>query len=191
MENTKGRKISTANLALCGLFTALVAIGAFIQIPIPYMDYFTLQFFFVLLAGIILGGKRAAMSVGCYVLIGLFGVPVFAAGGGFSYVLRPSFGYLLGFILAAFVVGKLCEKMKTGYRSYFLACLAGFAVTYALGIVYKYMILNFYTGTPITWAVILISCFPLDMPGDFILCILASGLGLRLKKSGLSLPDPD
>ena len=40
-------------MVLCGMFTALVAIGAFIQIPVPYMDYFTLQFFFVLLAGLI------------------------------------------------------------------------------------------------------------------------------------------
>lgn len=41
-------------MVLCAMFTALVAVGAFIQIPVPYMDYFTLQFFFVLLAGLIL-----------------------------------------------------------------------------------------------------------------------------------------
>ena len=62
------------------------------------MDYFTLQFFFVLLAGIILGGKRGALAVGCYVALGLIGIPIFAAGGGIGYIFRPSFGYLLGFI---------------------------------------------------------------------------------------------
>lgn len=58
------------------MFTALVAVGAFIQIPVPYMDYFTLQFFFVLLAGLILGGNKGAISVGCYVLLGLIGIPI-------------------------------------------------------------------------------------------------------------------
>ena len=82
-------------MVLCGMFAALVAIGAFIQIPVPYMDYFTLQFFFVLLAGLILGADKGAISVGCYVLLGLVGVPIFAAGGGIGYIFRPSFGYLL------------------------------------------------------------------------------------------------
>ena len=87
-------------MVLCGMFAALVAIGAFIQIPVPYMDYFTLQFFFVLLAGLILGADKGAISVGCYVLLGLVGVPIFAAGGGIGYIFRPSFGYLVGFIVS-------------------------------------------------------------------------------------------
>lgn len=184
METTAAKKISTKSLVLCGMFTALVAIGAFIQVPVPYMDYFTLQFFFVLLAGLILGGRKGALAVGCYVLLGLIGLPVFAAGGGPGYVLRPSFGYLIGFVAAAFVTGLISEKQKFSYKSHLLACLAGFAVTYGIGIAYKYMILNFYADTPATLAVVFLSCFPLDMPGDLILCVLASGVGIRLKKAG-------
>ena len=184
METVTGKKLSTKNLVLCGMFTALTAIGAFIQVTIPYMDYFTLQFFFVLLAGLVLGGNKGALSVGCYVLLGLLGLPVFAAGGGIGYVLRPSFGYLLGFVVTAYVTGTLSERLKACPKNFFLSCIAGFAVTYGIGIAYKYMILNFYTDTPATWAVIFLSCFPLDMPGDFILCILASGVGLRLRKAG-------
>ena len=65
-------------LTLCGLFTALTAIGAFIQISIPvepFPMHFTLQFFFSLLAGFVLGGRLGALSVGIYLLIGLCGVP--------------------------------------------------------------------------------------------------------------------
>ena len=182
MERVKTQKLSTNHIVLCGMFTALVAIGAFIQIPVPYMDYFTLQFFFVLMAGLILGGKLGGISIACYVILGLIGLPIFAAGGGIGYVVRPSFGYLLGFIVAAFVTGALSEKFKVNYRNYLISCLAGFIVTYAIGIVYKYMILNFYADTPATLAVIFLSCFPLDMPGDFVLCLLASAVGLRLRK---------
>lgn len=174
-------------MVLCGMFAALVAIGAFIQIPVPYMDYFTLQFFFVLLAGLILGADKGAISVGCYVLLGLVGVPIFAAGGGIGYIFRPSFGYLVGFIVSAYVTGKVCEKLKASYKNYLLACLAGFVVTYAIGIVYKFIILNFYAHTPATLGVIILSCFPLDMPGDFVLCLLAAGVGLRMRKSGFYL----
>lgn len=180
-------KLSTRSMVLGAMFAALVAAGAFIRIPVPYMDYFTLQFFFVLLAGILLGGKTAALSVGCYVLLGLAGVPVFAAGGGIGYVLRPSFGYLIGFIAAAFVTGTLLRRVRLSYTSCLLSCLAGFAVTYAVGILYKYMILNFYANTPATLWIVFLSCFPLDMPGDLVLCLTAAWVGLRLKKAAPSL----
>lgn len=133
------------------------------------------------------GADKGAISVGCYVLLGLVGVPIFAAGGGIGYIFRPSFGYLVGFIVSAYVTGKVCEKLKESYKNYLLACLAGFVVTYAIGIVYKFIILNFYAHTPATLGVIFLSCFPLDMPGDFVLCLLAAGVGLRMRKSGFYL----
>ncbi len=180
-KEKNARLLTTKEMVLCGMFTALVAVGAFIQIPVPYMDYFTLQFFFVLLAGIVLGGKIGAVAVGVYVLLGLLGVPIFAAGGGIGYVLRPSFGYLVGFIVTAFVTGTLCRKMKNTYAGYLTACLAGLVVTYVIGIAYKFMILNLYMKTPTPILVILLSCFPLDMPGDFVLCLAASAVGKRLR----------
>ncbi|MEA4988261.1 MAG: biotin transporter BioY, partial [Anaerovorax sp.] len=79
---TFANKIKTKKLVLCSLFSALIAVGAFIQIPVPFMDYFTLQFLFVLLAGMILGSKLGMISVAVYVAAGLAGFPIFAAGGG-------------------------------------------------------------------------------------------------------------
>ena len=100
------------DLTVCGLFTALTAVGAFIKIVIPVgadTMNFTLQWFFVLLAGLLLGSRRAFLSVSTYLLIGLMGIPVFARGGGPSYLIRPTFGFLLGFALAAYVMGKLVD----------------------------------------------------------------------------------
>lgn len=179
-EEGKSR-MSTYTLVLCSMFTALVAAGAFIQIPVPYMDYFTLQFGVVLLAGMVLGPKYGPLSVAVYVLLGLIGLPIFAAGGGFSYVLRPSFGYLLGFMAAAFVTGLVCQGGKPGFVRYLLGALAGFGVTYLIGLTYKYCILNFYLHTPATWLVVLASCFPLDMPGDLLLCVLSALIGPRFR----------
>jgi biotin transport system substrate-specific component len=168
-------KSKTLTMSRCALFTALVAIGAYIQIPVPFMDYFTLQFFFVLLAGMILGAKQGAISVGLYVLIGLLGVPVFAAGGGIVYIFKPSFGYLLGFIAAAYVVGCTVKKINAGtVRGYLLSAFAGFIITYAIGLTYKFLILNVYLKTPTTFMIVILSCFPVDMPGDIFLCIMSA-----------------
>ena len=89
--------MKTREMILTGLFAALTAVGAFIKVPVPVCP-FTLQFLFTTLAGVLLGGKLGACAVGIYVMLGLAGLPIFAGGGGISYVLQPTFGYLIGFI---------------------------------------------------------------------------------------------
>lgn len=176
------RKTTTLEMVLCGMFAALTAIGAFIQIPVPGMDYFTLQFFFVLMAGMLLGRKLGALAVGVYVLLGLFGLPIFAAGGGFTYVLRPSFGYLLGFIVTAYVAGLLVEKTALkGLKKYLVSAFAGFAVCYLIGLTYKYFMLNFYVGEATSLWLVILDCFPIDMPGDIVLSIVSSACALKLR----------
>lgn len=175
------KKFKSKELVLCSLFSALIAVGAFIQIPIPFMDYFTLQFLFVVLAGMILGSKLGMLSVAVYVAVGLVGFPVFAAGGGIGYIFRPSFGYLIGFIVAAFVVGLLCEKVSAfTFRQYLFAALAGMLTTYAIGFAYKYGILNFYMGEMTPLSLIFLSALPLDIPGDTALCVVGASIALRL-----------
>ena len=95
----------------CGLFTALIAVGAFIKIPIPVVP-FTLQYLFTLLAGLLLGSRRGSLSVIAYVILGLAGLPIFSEGGGLWYIFKPSFGYLIGFCAGTFLTGYLAEHMK-------------------------------------------------------------------------------
>ena len=75
----------TLMLVLTALFAALTAIGAFFKIPFA-LAAISLQFLFTAIAGILLGAGYGALSQAVYVLIGLVGVPIFALGGGFSYV---------------------------------------------------------------------------------------------------------
>lgn len=106
-ESKKNTKMKTKELVFCGLFVALTAIGAFIQVPVPGMDYFTLQF-----------------------------LP---------------------------------------------ACFGGFVMCYGIGLIYKYLMLNLYVGEKTAFALVIADCFPLDMPGDIVLCILASIVAVRLR----------
>ena len=94
------------SLILAALLGALTAIGAWLQIPVGITSI-TLQFLFTAFAGVLLGWKWGAVSQLLYVAIGLLGLPVFTQGGGIGYVLQPSFGFLLGLIPAAAVIGCL------------------------------------------------------------------------------------
>ncbi len=174
-------KIKTTGVCICALFTALTAVGAFIRIPIPYME-FTLQFLFTTLAGLLLGAKRGAASVGAYVVLGLIGLPIFAGGGGLFYVLRPSFGYLIGFIVGTYVTGKIANSVPIPSLKRVLAAnFAGLGIVYAFGIVYFYIASNLWTeGGAISIGMCLLYCFVLAVPGDIVLCVLAAVLGKRL-----------
>ena len=175
------------DLTVCGLFTALTAVGAFIKIVIPVgadTMNFTLQWFFVLLAGLLLGSKRAFLSVSTYLLIGLMGIPVFARGGGPAYLLRPTFGFLLGFALAAYAMGKICEWMHSSKPgTWIFAATVGYVIYYGMGILYFYFITHWIVVTPNTvgWgAIFAVYCLPTMFP-DGVLCVLAIMVAGRLR----------
>lgn len=179
MENTES-VFTVKETVLFALFTALIAIGAFIRIPVPVCP-FTLQLLFTTLAGLILGSKRGALSVALYVGLGLLGIPVFTSGGGPSYIFQPTFGYLLGFIAGAYVTGYMAERARVrSFGSILLANLAGLMVVYLFGMVYVYIINTYYLGTPIGIWPIVLYCFILAVPGDICLCVLAAGLSRKL-----------
>lgn len=181
------RRGGTKELAVCGLFSALIAVGAFMKIVIPTgadTMNFTLQWLFVLLAGLLLGSRRAFFSVATYLVIGLVGFPVFARGGGPAYLLRPTFGFLLGFALAAFAIGKVCELLhSTKPRASLLAATVGYVIYYGMGMIYFYFITHVVVVTPNTvgWgAIFLIYCLPTMVP-DYLLCVFAIWLAGRLR----------
>lgn len=175
------QKITTREMTLCALFTVLTAVGAFIRIPIPVVP-FTLQFLFTMMAGLLLGGRLGAVSVGLYALLGLAGLPIFAEGGGFWYLLKPSFGYILGFVAGSYVTGKMTERPEQlTFGNVLAANFAGLAIVYGMGMFYYYIISNFVIDAPIGLWPLFLYCFLLAVPGDICLCFLAAGLALRLR----------
>ncbi len=179
--------LNAKSITLVALFAALSALGAFIRVPMGLIS-FTLQTFFVTLAGLLLGPRLGALSVGIYVLIGLLGVPVFTQGGGPAYVLQPTFGYLLGFVLCAWLVGKLTQGEKCSFSALFAASCAGLAVVYALGMLYFALITTVYLGAPRPAQTILIYCCLIFLPGDLLSCTLACLIRKKLPRSVCSVP---
>ena len=176
-----GRRITTKDMIMCALFTALIAVGAFIKVPVPVVP-FTLQFLFTMLAGLIMGGRLGAISVGLYAVLGLVGLPIFAEGGGIWYVLKPSFGYIIGFALGSLVTGLMVEKQKNLTMGRLLAAnFTGLAIVYACGMIYYYIICNFVIGTPIAFWPLFLYCFLLAVPGDICFCFVGAFLAKRLR----------
>ena len=185
--------MKTKGVIYCGLFTALIAVGAFIKIPIPVVP-FTLQYLFTMLAGLLLGpvngvlaglllGSRlGTVSVLSYMLLGLAGLPIFSEGGGLWYVFKPSFGYIIGFAVGTFVTGWIAEHMeKKTIARYLLANLAGLFCVYAVGMIYYYIICNFVINTPIAAGPLFLYCFVLAVPGDIALSILGAVVAKRVR----------
>ncbi|HIT64873.1 MAG TPA: biotin transporter BioY [Candidatus Ventrimonas merdavium] len=188
--HTKTRKNLPRELAISGLFAALIAAGAFIQVTIPVQPYpmhVTMQWFFVLLAGLLLEPKLAAGSVGTYLLIGLCGVPVFASGGGPAYLLRPTFGFLLGFLAAAWGMAVCCKQMRFSAAGRIVPALLGLFVYYAVGVLYFYMISNYVIAMPVGWKVVLVNCCLLTVGADFLLCLLAAAAAGRMRPAVAAL----
>lgn len=176
------KKSKVYDMTWCALFTVLIIVGAFIKIPIPVCP-FTLQFFFTTMAGVILGPKRGAISVSLYTILGLIGLPVFAEGGGFWYILKPTFGYMIGFIVGSFVTGILINKLKESKINAFISAFTGLLFVYAIGMIYYYLIGNFVVNSPIGLWPLFLYCFILAVPGDIVLCIIVALTGARIKKA--------
>lgn len=180
MDTNKKTLGNPKKLALCGLFVALIAVGTFIKIPIPVVP-FTLQFLFTMMAGLFLGPTAGAVCVLVYMLLGLVGLPIFAEGGGLFYVLKPSFGYIIGFVVGTYVTGFMVKRSKKlTYPSVLIANFAGLFFVYLFGMVYYYIISNYVIMTPIGLWPLFLYCFILAVPGDIALCLLGAYLGTRL-----------
>lgn len=172
--------LNVKNMILCALFVALIAIGAFIKIPVPVCP-FTLQLLFTALAGLLLGARLGFTAVTVYVVVGLIGIPVFTQGGGPSYILQPTFGYLVGFAVGSYVIGLLTEKIaRPSLMRLLTVNFINLFIVYLFGMVYVYAINEFYLNTPIGIWPLFLYCFILAVPGDIVLCIIAAFIGRKL-----------
>jgi biotin transport system substrate-specific component len=164
-----------------GLIAALGLPGAFSvlgsSVPI------TLQTLGVMLVGSLLGARRGALAVLTLLVLVAAGLPLLAGGrGGLGVFVGPSAGYLVGWVLGAWVIGRLVERGRPGYRwgRGLTANLAGgVAVVYAVGVPVQ----AWRTGVPLPETAVLAAAF---VPGDLVKAVLATGVAANVHRA---LPD--
>lgn len=134
-----GEPTALAQAAWITFFAAMTAFGAQVEIPHQPVPY-TLQTFFVLLAGALLGKRNGALSQLLYLTAGFIGLPVFSSGGfGLAKIIGPTGGYLLSFPVAAFVVGYLVENHRK-FMWLLLSMVVGLLVIFSLGTIHLYFV---------------------------------------------------
>lgn len=183
-------KLTVKNLILTALFSALMAAGTFVRIPFPLLPV-TLQPFICALAGMVLGPRLGALSMIVYTCLGLAGLPVFANGGGIAYVLDKNFGFILGFIAGAAVIGKISSlQKKFTLLNNLKALMPGLAVIYTVGIAYMLLIMRAYMGNEQASLIFLLGANLPYIIKDIVLYIIIAAAGVSVMPAiRKALPD--
>lgn len=182
-------KLRTTDLTAAAMFVALMAVGANITSIAPFLVVggvpITLQTFFAILAGVVLGSRLGAIAMMVYAFVGLVGVPVFAQfGGGFGTFLKPTFGFIVSYVFTAYITGYIIEKMRNTVGVFVFAALAGMALNYVFGTNWMYAAYKVWASAPdgftykMAWLWMVV-----PLPKDIILAILAGVMGLRIKRT--------
>ncbi len=175
-------KLTIKEITLSAIFASSIAIGAMIKIPFPLVPI-TLQLLMVNLTGLLLGKKCSVLAVSTYLIMGLIGLPVFAGGGGLMYIMKPTFGYLLGFLLGVFCSNLYLSPIKEKTTmTYMVAGIITMTCVYSLGLTYFFVISNFYLLKEINWSKLLMGGFLMTLPSDILMCFIGSILAKRLEK---------
>lgn len=169
-------------IATSGLFIALMIISARISIPIGPISI-TMQFLVTNLCFLLLGKKWGGVATLLYLILGLFGLPIFNGGGGFAYALKPSFGFLIGFLVGGFVGAWFREKTgKTNFATYMIASLIDMLIMDVIGVVYGAIIMYGYMhSTTGVWQFFMAMLIPF-IPIDLAKCAVGSLICPKLSK---------
>ncbi|ATP41306.1 BioY family transporter [Solibacillus sp. R5-41] len=190
---SKTSNLKTIDLVYSALFATLIMIGANITTFAPFLVVggvpITLQTFFAVLAGLVLGSRKGAIACTVYMLIGLAGAPVFAQFmGGPSILLKPTFGFIATFIISAYVAGLIVEHFQTRI-AYVTAALTATAINYVLGTTWMYFAYKLWAAAPDGFSYKMAWLWMLPpMPKDIILAIFAGFFAFRIQKTLKLIP---
>ncbi|MDX8047558.1 biotin transporter BioY [Gracilibacillus sp. S3-1-1] len=187
----KSKHFTALDLTIGSIFIALMAVGANITSIAPFMVVggvpITLQTFFAILAGLILGSRMGTIAMIAYTLLGLAGAPIFSQfSGGISTILSPTFGFILSYIIMAYVTGKIVEK-KRSLPLYLIASFVALIINYLIGTNWMYGAYLFWFDAPSSFSYKLVWYWmAVPLPKDVILTICAGVFAYRMENRILS-----
>lgn len=167
------------NMALCGLFTAVLAICAWISVPMGD-TVITLQTFGIFLTLGLLGGKRGTVTVLVYLLLGAIGAPVFSGfRGGLGALLGTTGGYIFGFMSTS-ILYWIMTSIKDTPRIRLIAMVLGLFLCYFCGS--WWYLTRYLTAAQTTLGLVLLKCVVPYLIPDAIKLTLAWILTGKLKR---------
>lgn len=173
-------KAKIKEIILILALTMAMCVSSHIKIlafPVP----FTMQVFIAALCGFMLTGKKTVIPLITYLIYGLAGAFVFANGGGIGYVLSPTFGYVIGFIAMAYIIGNMMERnqgKEITFKKLLGIGMIGLFAMYILGASYLYMML----GTTLSFIDAITQGILIFIPYDILKLLMATEITKRIIK---------
>lgn len=184
-------RLRTIDITYGAVFVCLMAIGANVTAWFPFLAVpiggatvpVSLQTFFAILAGLVLGKRLGTFSMMTYALIGYAGVPVFANfSGGLTSLVSPSGGFIISFIFVAFFTGFVAERFThPTVVPYSIAAITGLIVNYGIGVTYMYIAMNTWLELPISYGLAWSGMIPFLMK-DLGLSVLSAFFMVAISK---------
>ena len=167
---------SVRTMSFCAVSSAVMCILGPMSIPIGTVPVsFTNLVIYASL--FVIGKKRTVLSVAVYLLLGIFGLPVFSGySGGFGKLMGPTGGYLIGFVLLAFIGGVFIEKSNGSSIISFAGLVLGTAVSYFFGTAWFVCLMN------CTWSYAFAVCVLPFIAVDIVKIILALSVGPKIRR---------
>lgn len=185
------KDLKAIDLTFGAVFVCLMTVGANIAVWFPMLAIpiggasvpISLQTFFAILAGLMLGRKLGSISMITYILVGVAGVPVFAnMSAGPMALISPTGGFIISFVFIAFFSGLIAELgKKPSTPIYSVAALVGLIFNYGIGVTYMYIAMNTWLELQITYQMAWIGMIPFLIK-DTALAVLAAVFMVNLAK---------
>lgn len=142
--------------------------------------YYVPQIPAVLFTGAMLGYRVGMFAILVYLIIGLVGFPVFASGGGLFYYLKPGFGYILGYSLAIYTVGRILEHKVTNFNI-IRAAIVGVLAVHVIGIIYLTVLLTLQHNSIFYILSWIYAMSGIQVPYDLLFGLVAIGLARPMR----------
>lgn len=181
----KNRK-AIRSIAKMAMLLALLVVSSYISINTGVLK-FTLQLLVIFIIGLCSTMLESVIIVSLYIILGVLGLPIFANfGGGFAYLLSPTFGFVYSFLIGVMVM----QVIKNAFRKiqkykileYTLMCLACLFVVYLIGLIHFYFVYNYYLDKSSTFGnAIMLTVVPY-IPFDILKIVVAIITKLTIDK---------
>lgn len=177
--SNKNSKLTIQSMTQTAVCTSVLCVSAYITIPLPFIPVaFTLQVLAVVLVALLLKPAYALIAQTLYTLLGIIGLPVFSGGkGGLGVLFSPTGGFIIGFIVASFLISLLKGKKESLVRYILVSVVIGVPAIYIFGIVF-YM---FYSSSYLMKVITEMTSFFAAI--DVVKCVIASLLAITLRKA--------
>lgn len=179
MKEAREKTFTVRGMVVMAIFAAIICVAAPFSVqagPIPI----TLATFAIYLAGAVLGGKRGMVSVVVYIMLGAVGLPVFSNfNGGFSALLGPTGGYIIGYVPLVLLTGIFAEKSFKTHRTMIIGTVIGMVLgtvaLYTFGTAWFMIMTNSSLGRALSL------CAIPFIPGDALKIVCVGAVAMPLK----------